>query len=57
VTDNNGLDILIAWSIFAVLLLVLAAFVLHTNRDPLDEVQQASDDAPRRAQPDDDNTP
>jgi hypothetical protein len=50
-TDNNGLDILIAWSIFAVLLLVLAAFVVHTNRDPLEEAQQAADDAPDDAQP------
>ena len=44
-TDNNGLDVLIAWSIFVVLLLVLLAFLLHTNIDPLEEVQSAADDS------------
>lgn len=46
-TDNNGLDVLIAWAIFVALLLVLAGFVLHAHHDPLDEVEKARDDDTR----------
>ena len=36
-TDTNGLDILIAWSVFIALLVLLGAFVLRGRSDPIDE--------------------
>jgi hypothetical protein len=41
-TDTNGLDILIAWSVFLALLVLLGAFVLRGRTDPLDEARRRS---------------
>jgi hypothetical protein len=42
-TDTNGLDILIAWAIFAALLSVLGALVLRSRTDPIDEANRRTD--------------
>jgi hypothetical protein len=47
-TQTGGLDILIAWSCFGLLLIALAYFVLHVRHDPIDEAQRGTDDRDRR---------
>jgi hypothetical protein len=42
-TDTNGLDILIAWAVFLVLLCVLGALVLRSRTDPIDEARRRTD--------------
>ena len=42
-TDTNGLDILIAWSVFMALLMLLGVFVLRGRTDPVDEAKRRTD--------------
>jgi hypothetical protein len=45
-TDTNGLDILIAWSAFMALLMLLGVFVLRGRTDPVDEAKRKTDGSP-----------
>lgn len=56
-TDNNGLDVLIAWSIFGVFLIVLAAFVLRGHPDPIDEANRRTDGTSLDDRPDGEQPP
>lgn len=48
-TDTNGVDVLIAWSIFAVFVIALLAVVLrHGTTDATDEAVRDTGDSPRR---------
>jgi hypothetical protein len=48
VTDTNGLDVLIAWAAFIILLTVLAALVLRGRADPVGEAERRTDGSPTR---------
>lgn len=43
-TQVGGLDVLLAWVLFAVLLGVLAWFVLRRHPDPIDEASRSTSD-------------
>jgi hypothetical protein len=45
-TDTNGLDILIAWSLFLALLMLLGVFVLGARTDPVEEAKRGTDGSP-----------
>lgn len=41
-TQVGGLDVLLAWAIFVVLLLVLGHFLLGPHSDPIDEASRST---------------
>jgi hypothetical protein len=43
-TQVGGLDLLLAWAMFAVLLGVLAWFLLRFHVDPIDEASRSTSD-------------
>jgi hypothetical protein len=46
VTELGGLDLLLGWGLFGVLLVVLGYFVLRKPTDPRREVRRHTDDPP-----------
>jgi hypothetical protein len=44
-TQVGGLDVLLAWAMFVVLLLVLGWFVLRQHADPIDEASRSTTEA------------
>jgi HAMP domain-containing protein len=44
-TQVGGLDVLLAWVLFGLLLLVLAWFVLRRHVDPIDEAARSTSEA------------
>ncbi len=49
-TDTNGPDILIGWSIFIALLAVLGVLVLRGRTDPVDEAMRNTNGTPAEDQ-------
>jgi hypothetical protein len=45
-TQTGGLVVLLAWVIFGVILAVLAYFLLHPAKDPLEDVSTPTADQP-----------
>lgn len=44
-TQVGGLDVLLAWAMFVLLLLVLGWFVLRRHADPIDEASRTTSEA------------